>query len=440
MMILGKDINMRSKYLVMGMVCLLLFALSGCTAALPEEIAGLVAVKKENCWPCTGYKVVWEGLAKLTNAVYPIMSGWALNFLGVALLFWLIFTVNKYIMAVKEPNIKDFISSIAMILFKAVVVAAILITPENTMAVLDLVVTPAITAFVELSKAIMFSDSGLAKNFAGKIEYEAIETSSTLFASNVGNQLQDIVYRVYLGFNSGIALGARMLISIDMVSWAMGFFTMFVFFYLMLVIPLIFMEGFIIVGIVFVMFPFFLVSYVFPVTKTYLKVAWEALFVAVMQILITCIYLTVLLSVIKTYSKDFTIGKQLTDFMFMTGLKDMTGSSLAFFALVYCIFKMANDIPSMTTFLTGSFNRSQTVQMVRNYTGIATNAGKFVLGAAMVGSGVGAVHGKAMMTDATAGLGRSLTSGSAFTGNPDDPASNVNAAAEQARMASGGKK
>ncbi len=435
MAILTKYINIHSKSLIVGMMLLTLFLLSGCTAAMPEEIAGLVAVKKENCWPCTGYKVVWEALGSLTNAVYPKMSGWALDFLGVALLFWLGFTVSKYIMAVKEPNIKDFLSSVAMVLFKAVVVAAILITPENTMYVLDMVVTPSITAFVNLSKAIMFSDTGLAKHFAGAAKYDDISTSSALFASNVGNQLQDIVYRVYLGFNSGIALGARMLISIDMVSWAMGFFTMFVFFYLMLVIPLLFMEAFIIVGIVFVLFPFFLVSYVFPATKSYLRVAWDALFVAVMQIVVTCIYLTVLLSVIKSYSKDFSIGKQLTDFMFMTGLKDMTGRSLAFFALVYCIFKMASDIPAMTAFLTGSFNRGQIFQLIRGYTGIATNAGKFVLGATMVGSGIGAAQGHALMTDATTGLGRSLTNGGAFTG---DDADGGLSAAEKAKM-SGGK-
>ncbi len=433
MIILSQHINIRLKSLKIGMMLLLVCLLSGCTAALPEEIAGLVAVKKENCWPCTGFKAVWEGLASLTNAIFPKMCGWALDFLGVALLFWIAFTVCKYIMAVKEPNLKDFISSIAMVLFKAVAISAVLLTPENTKYVLDLFITPAITAFVNLSRAIMFSDATLAKNFAGAIDYDTINTSTTLFASNVGNMLQDIVYRVYLGFNSGIALGARMLISIDMVSWGMGFFTMFVFFYLMLVIPMIFMEGFIIVAIVFVMFPFFLVSYVFPSTKNYLKVGWEALFVAVMQIMVTCIYLTVLLSVVKTYSKDFSIGKQLTDFMFMTNLKDMTGSSLSFFALIYCIFKMSNDIPAMTSFLAGSFNRTQILQMVRRFSGMASNVGKFAIGASLVGSGVGATKGQAMMKDATAELGRSLTRGAAFTGG--DGSGNVNRSAEAASAA-----
>ncbi len=436
MLILHKNINIRFESLIKGMMCMLLLFLTGCTSATPEELRELIAVQKENCWPCTGYKVVWEALANLTNSAFPEMCGWALDFLGVALLFWITFTVGKFLVALKEPNIKDFITNMAMVLFKSFVVAVILMTPENTMYILDLIVTPTIQAFVNLARAMMFSDPELAKNFASGSSYDPITTESALFASAVGNQLQDVVYRIYLGFSSGIALGARMLISLDMLSWGLGFFVMFVFFYLMLIFPLIFMEGFIIVGIVFVMFPFFLVSYVFPATKTFPKVAWEALFVAVMQIVITCVYLTILISVVKNYSDSFSIGKQLTDFMFITGLKTMTNSALAFFALIYCMFRMASDIPVMTSFLTGTFNRSQTLAMVKSFTGFTKHAGKFIAGAAMVGTGVGSSMGTALMSDA----GREMTQdfkGAVFGVGGD---SGGGVTAEQAALGNGGKK
>lgn len=399
MAILKNDHNILFKALIRGVGCFMLLLLGGCTSALPDEIQDLLTVRKENCWPCTGYKAVWEGLGSLTQSAFPTMCQIALNVLGLALLFWIAFTVGKFVVALKEPNIKDFITNIALILFKSIVVAIILLTPENTMYILELVIDPVVSGFVELSRNILFADSSIAKHFAAAASYKSIEKSSALFTSNVGNQLQDIVYRIYLGFSSGIGLGARMLISTDMLSWAMGIFIMFIFFYLMLIIPLIFMEGFIILGIVFVLFPFLLVSYVFPSTKSMLKVAWDALFIAISQMLITCIYLAVFVSVIQSRTNDFSIGKQLTDVKLLTGLKDMTTNGIAFFALIWCLFKMANDIPRMAAFLTGTQNRSQMMALVQRFTSIVTSAGKFVAGAALVGTGVGSGIGASMMHD-----------------------------------------
>lgn len=413
MTILKNSINIRFETLVKGLGCLLLLLfLAGCQAATTEEMIDLIRVKKENCWPCTGYKVVWEAIANITESAFPKVCEWALNFLGVALLFWIAFTVGKFIVAIKEPNIKEFITTMATVLFKAMIVGAILLTPDNTMYILDLFATPIMSAVIELARGIMFADASIAKYFSATSSYETISTSSALFASNIGNQLQDIVYRVYLAFSSGIGLGARMLISTDMLSWGLGLFVMFVFFYLMLIIPLIFMEAFLIVGVIFVMFPFFLVSYVFPSTKQFLKVAWDAIYVAVLQILITSVYLTVLIYVVKVYSKNFSIGAQYTDVMLLTGLKNMTTSGLSFFALIYCMFKMTNDIPMITSFLANAgVNRSQVMKWAQQFTSLATNAGKFIAGAAMVGTGVGSSMGSALMADSARGVAKSMKDG-----------------------------
>ncbi len=412
-MILSQNINIRFKALIQGIGCFVLIAfLTGCQAVDPDLLTEMIQVKKENCWPCTGYKVVWEALSNLTQNAFPKACEWALNVLGVALLFWIAFTVGKFVVALKEPNVKEFITTMATVLFKAMVVGAILLTPDNTMSVLDIVATPVLAGIVDLARGIMFADSDIAKYFSAASTYDPISTSSTLFSSDIGNQLQDIVYRIYLAFSSGIGLGARMLISMDMLSWGLGLFVMFVFFYLMLIVPLLFMETFIIIGIVFVMFPFFLVSYVFPSTKQFMKVAWDAIFVAVLQILITAVYLTVLIYVVKIYSGNFSIGKQMTDVMLLTGLKSMTTSALAFFALIYCMFKMTNDIPMITSFLANAgVNRSQILKFAQSFTSLATNAGKFIAGAAMVGTGVGSGMGSALMADSARGVAKSMRGG-----------------------------
>ena len=411
MSILKSLLNIRLKTLKRGLLFCSLLLLGGCSPAMPEEIQKLLTVQKENCWPCTGYKVVWEGIGNLTTHAFPNVCGWALNFLGVAVLFWILFTVGKFLVALKEPNIKDFFTGMVAVLFKSLIVAAILFTPENTLYILDLCVTPVIGMVVDLARGIMFADPTIAKSFAAASSYDSMTGNSPIFTAEIGNQLQDIVYRVYLGFSSGIGLGARMLVSTDVVSWGLGLFIMFVFIYLMLVIPLVFMEGFIILGIVIVMFPFFLISFIFPSTKNFMKEAWHALFIGVMQILVTCIYLAVLISVIKTYSKDFSVGKQMTDVLILTGLKSMSTNALGFFALIYCMFKMAGDIPRITSFLTGAINRTQMMAVIGQMTGMATQAGKFIAGAAMVGTGIGSAMGSAMMADAARNAGTGMYKG-----------------------------
>ena len=102
----------------------------------------------------------------------------------------------------------------------------------------------------------------------------------------------------------------------------------------------------------------------------------------------------------------------MTDVMLLTGLKSMTTSALAFFALIYCMFKMTNDIPMITSFLANAgVNRSQILKFAQSFTSLATNAGKFIAGAAMVGTGVGSGMGSALMADSARGVAKSMRGG-----------------------------
>lgn len=386
-------------FLLLLNVCLLL---SGCVSLNPEEIAMFVAVKKSNCWPCTAYRVVWDAIGNGVDALFPRISKLALNTLGVALLFWTAFTVGKLVATVKEPNIKEFTTNFFKVLFKAFIVSVILVTPESTLAIIDLIVTPIITSFTSLSRAVLFAEPTIAKHFAAPSSFADISKDYPIFTSYLGNQIQDIIYRIYIAFNSGIALGARMLISIDFVSWITGLFIMIVFFYMMLLFPLLFLESFFMLGAVIILFPFFLVAWIFPSTKSYANSSWGILFSAVFQILMTCVYIGILVSVIKTYSSSFSLSKQLTDPALLLGLKNMSNNGIAFFALIYCMFKLSNDIPNITDFFVGEVNRSQILAAFSKAQSLAVSAGQFVAGAALVGTGAGAAIGKGLMTSAAA--------------------------------------
>lgn len=385
----------------------------------PEAIALFSAVKKENCWPCSAYSIIWDAIGNGVKQLFPNISTLALNTLGVGLLFWTALTVGKFVATVKEPNIKEFTTNFFKTLFKAFIASVILLTPENTLAIIDLVVTPVITSFTDLSRAVLFAEPTIAKHFAAPSFSTDFAKDYPIFTAYLGNQIQDIIYRIYIAFNSGIALGAHMLISIDLMSWVIGIFIILVFFYMMLLFPLLFLESFFMLGAVIILFPFFLAAWVFPSTKGYMKTAWDVLFQATAQILMTCVYIGVLITVIKTYSdsSSFSLSKQLTDPALLLGIKNLSDNGIAFFALIYCMFKLSDDIPNITSFFVGEVNRSKVLEAFSKVQNLAINAGKFVAGAALVGSGIGAPIGKGLMTSAAMDTSKTLANFGSFDEN-----------------------
>lgn len=387
-------------FLKIGLFCLVAVLLTGCVPLSSDDIAQVVAVKASNCWPCAAYKSVWNAIGGVATNAFPMVCSAALNLLGMGLMFWLMMTGIKLVSALKEPNLKEFIPKINAVLFKAIVVAVILSSSTYVIQILDMIVTPVLLGFVSLSRAVMFAEPTIAKHFASLSSLNDVAVGDyVLFSSTIGSQLQDVIYRLYLAFNSGIALGARMMLSIDTISWVLGLLVMLTFFFMMLFFPLLYLEGFITLGVVILLFPILLVGWVFPSTKSYIQEAGKILFQAAAQILITSIYVAVIVNVLKSYSSSFSLIKQITDPALLLGLKNMSNNGIAFFALILCMFKLSNDIPKVTSFLVGQqINRSVIMRKFMGFMNIITGVGKVAVGAALAGAGMGIV-GKSMMQD-----------------------------------------
>lgn len=417
--------------ILMSFLCLL----TGCAGFSANDIALATAVTQANCWPCTAYRVTWDAIGSATINTYPFMCRSALSILGLALMFWLMMTAIKILGALKEPNLKEYVPKISSVVFKAIVVAAVLSSGQLAISLADIIVTPVLTAFISLSRAILFAEPTIAKHFVSLSDFISSIGHYAFFSSKIGSQVEDVIYRLYLAFNSGLLLGARMMISPDFMMWLLGIFVMMTFFFFMLFFPLLFLEGFVNLGLIIVLFPIFLVCWVFPSTKEYIKRPWEILFQAAAQILITCIYVGVLVNVLKTYSNSFSLTKQLTDPALLLGVKNMSNSGLAFFALIFSMFKLSNDIPSITSFFVGDIARSGIAAKFAAMGRMALGAGKVVVGAALAGAGLGGI-GKGMMAD---GLQSSKDALKNTFNDGGEGGSSVNVGAEQAAQM-GGKK
>lgn len=384
------------KALYLCFVLAPLFLLTGCgSLGLTAENFTMASVfATGGCWPCTMFKVVWESIGSAFSNTYPTSAQLASILLGVGLLFWLSFTICKMVISLKEPNMKDYIPKIAGVLFKALVVGVILSNPNYMLYILDLIMSPVLEAFTKLSTSIIgsksewfklpFSDSDIEKNYA-------------IFTRNIGSQMQDIVYQLYLHFKSGFFLGARMMMHFEFMAIITGGLIMSMFFYFMLFFPLIILEGFISIGFVLIMFPFFMAGWVFPPTKGYITESIKILFQGVAQILVTCIYISIIIAIIEEYSDSFSITKSLTDPSLLLGLNNMSNNGLAMLGLIYAMFKLTNDVPNITSFFVGEMNRSVILRTFSRAAGVAKNIGKIAIGGALAGTGVMGAVGKGMM-------------------------------------------
>lgn len=428
-MVYFNKIRFKIKKLLMGICCGFLLLLGGCSTEISTSvISQLLLAKKENCWPCTLYKAIWDTIGKVVTETFPTLCGTALTFLGVGLLFWICFTVGKLVVSIKEPNLKDFLTNMAGVLFKAIVMAVILSVSDRTLEILNLIVSTVLNAFVDLTLNIMYSDATIAKNLAtasSRVELgDVISVGSyeKVFTAAIGNKIQDLVYRIYVGFHSGLSLGLHMATQSDISMMGMGMIVFVIFFYLMLVFPLLFIESFALLAAVIVFFPFILVLYVFPSTKNYITPFWKVLFVAMAQILVTGVYMAVMINVIQTYSDNvLSPVKIFSDPVLMLGLKNMNNEVLAFFALVYIMYKLSYDIPNISSRLLGDFNRSQMLAAIQRTINLGKNLGIAAGGLALGATGV---VGAGMATGMVASAG-------------DDMLKDVKAAGKDSNSSSG---
>ncbi len=395
-----------------GVILFPLLLLGGCDTNInASTITELMLAKEQNCWPCTMYKVIWEAIGDIVTKVYPALCDDALLILGIGLLFWICFTVGKLVASIKEPNLKDFVSNMATVLFKAMVVAVIIGSKDYTMYFLDLIVTTVLQGFIDLTLNVMFASPTISKSLAtGHVYIGDIATSSSIFTENIGRQIQDLVYRIYVGFHGGMSLGVHMIFKSDPTLVVLGLFVTAVFFYLMLVIPLLFIEAFALLGAVIIFFPLTLVLYVFPSTKVYVTPMWKVLFVSMGQIVVTGIYMAVMIHVVQVFSDNIlSPGKILTDPLLMMNLKNMKDQFLAFCALTYIMFRMSNDIPNISSKLVGDINRSMMLQGITRAINIGKNIGIALGGFALAGTGVGGAVGTSIAMGATQGLMKDIT-------------------------------
>ncbi len=395
------------KVLYLSILFMPVLLLTGCGSLglTADNLSMGATLLTGGCWPCTMFRSVWEAIGSAFGSTIKVTSKLASILLGAGLLFWLTLTIGKMIASLKEPNMKDFIPKIVAILFKALAVGLIVNSPNFLIYILDLLISPVMEGCTNVALTIIGKESDWFK-----VPFSDVEKNYAIFTKNIGSQLQNVVYQMYLQFRGGFFLGARMMMHWELMAIITGGLIMCMFFYFMMFFPLVILEGFVSIGVALILFPILLVGWVFPPTKGYISESFKVFFQGISQVLVTAIYISIIVAIIEEYSDAFSITKSLSDPALLAGLTNMSNNGLAMLGLIYAMFKLTNDIPNITSYFVGEMNRSSIVSAFSKTFQIAGKVGMIAMGGALAGTGIMKGMGETMMKAGVAGMANDVRS------------------------------
>ena len=394
--------------MMMKSVFVILFALmlSGCgdPPSPQDQLKDDVA----SCWPCSLYKATFDGIGTMMMNVYETTTYLGLILMGVGLLFYLAFASGKLIMSLKEPNIKEEIIKIIHVLFKALLVGAVLSMPQYLLEFCDMVLSPVILWMLELSRQILESGASLGGGSAlispESMSGEAGNIDFALFNGQVSYRVQDLIYRIYVALKGGMGLGLTIMQEMEINTFFIGIMVIFMFLALILIFPFSFIDSFLRIGLVIILSPFLLAAWPFPPTKGWIKKGWDISFSALFNLLFSCIFIGILISVITTYSNQFMPGffsakAQESDPDLASSAAGLETGFFSMVMLLVAMMMLAKHIPQIAKFFGGDGSGNPLIGFLGQLRQLAINVTMIAAGAALtlVTGGAAANLGKRMM-------------------------------------------
>ena len=411
------------------MVVVLLLCLSACGDNDTKEMQTSV----ENCWPCTMYKVIFETVNRLTVQLYDDIVPKAMALLGVGLLFWLSFKTGKMLVTLYEPDINEYIQSVKTVLFKAMLVGAVLLAGDKYICFLAEILQPPMLTISYFSSALLQQTIGEMKVSLPKTFITVPQESCQVFTEEVALYLQYMVYQIYVALQAGMMFGWNLLFSGHFIAAIMGLFmVMPTFFLLMIIFPLMFADSFVRLGASIVLSPFLFVAWVFPPTKNMLKPLWDVAFGSMITMMIGCIYITLAINVMQIFQENseslkgiLSQARQLADPNLELAMRRMATEAVSFMVLIFVILKFHTAVPDIAGYLGGDNTKSSVVAFFGGIKQLAISAAMIAVGVAMSAFGIpggdrlikaGAQKVKEQMTEGIKNIGSETGGSSDATG------------------------
>lgn len=438
--IVNKRAGMTTPFM-WGALVLCILLLTGCGATVVPETS-------RDCWTCALYKTVLESIDIFSTRTITMLIKPAQQVLGVGILFYVLFKIAQLLISIKQPNLAKFYISTGTVLFKALLVGAILWVPADQdpakpVPYVELVgqhvVEPVMTLFFVTSDAILGASSGEVTDRLyipeNMLEAELSQISESPLFGKIPVIMQEIIYRMFVGLSVGMNAGSWFFTMGSFVGTVAGLIITVSFFMMLIIFPMAFIESFVRLGIILVISPFVFVAWVFPMTQGYMKKLWNALFSCLFNLLFSCIFLSFYIYVLFEYDAKFMPYDMLNAHIYNTNVAyrndalSFAVGPLSFFILLLAMNKMYDSLVDLASYFGGDGQKSgfkRAFEGVKNFT---VGAAKAATGAALMGVSGGAVGSgmvqsgaKDMSQTATAGLGNVIGKGESNLGANDSGA------------------
>ncbi len=401
-------LSLKRRYLMLTSLkvttlCGCLLLLSGCGQKY------LSSETSNECWTCALYKTVIIEIDKFTSQTLTLLIPMALQVLGVGILFYLLFKIAQLLTSIKQPNLAKFYLSTGTVLFKALLVGAVLWVPPNQDPAAPIpyvellgehVVQPVLKLFLITSDEILASSRYVSEQFYipdSVLEAQLGDAPESFMFGDISLIIQELIYRMFVALSTGMSAGIWFLSMGSFAGTIIGLIVVVSFFWMLIIFPMAFIESLVRLGIILVVSPFIFVAWVFPWTQGYMQKLWSSLFSCLFNLLFSCIFLSFYIYVIFSYAKEFMPYNVLnsavydSDVSYRNDVLSFATAPVSFFILLFAMNKMYDNLTKIASYFGGDGQESGFKRVVNGVKDTAIGAAKTAAGAVLVGVSSGAV-------------------------------------------------
>lgn len=349
----------------------------------------------EGCFSCQFFRIVFDSIAKLASNAYPKMCDISLSLLALGLMAWILWHVFKLITSLREPNLAQFWIQLFQTLFKGGFISILVASKERLYELINTILEPIGLIFVNLSSSL------LRNNWISRVELaNSVQTalsSGPGFPAAMGQQLENLIYRITLALNFGRIIGLRLMLGSDFTNFWLGLTTTSIFFLMTLFFPLYLIDGLLRLAFVFTLLPLLLVAWVFKTTSHYLKKAWDIFLGAFAQIMVACVFVAICIATfegfisLRGYGYLLSPTAQNTDKLFFDEANRMSYSFLSFLLIAFYMYNLSKRITTVTAHFTGAPSSSILASSMERVKKAVTSLALTVVAIAATVTGMGAV-------------------------------------------------
>ena len=394
-----------------------LLLLAGCDSNVPYN-AKMFKASKDNCWPCQMYMQAFNAMDRALDGCLKIICQNSLMVLELALLFWLLFRVGRVVVSFSMPDMKKELASFITVLFKAMIVALFLNNPTYLYDFFgEIVIQPIGDGFLSMANAVLSTPSNVGVNFNydtgikwldemqewwNKIFNPSGSSSGSVSNSKMFGELaitvQSIVYQIYDALWANVGLGFQLWTMKGWSATIAGAILIAGMFWLVVMMPLSFVDAFIRIGLIIMLLPLLMVGWVFSYPKDIVKKLFHNLFAGFFDILFSCIYITFLISTFHVYENQempymFSASAQTTEGGMRTTANEFGTDFLILTMLAWAMVKLSSKIQDFSNYFFEGAEKSSVFDMVNKLKNLAMKGVR--VGAALLSGPMGWVTGAA---------------------------------------------